>query len=269
MATELRWLTEKREWESLEEYLLFLRHKKAYEFAGGHCSGKYVLDYGCGSGYGARVLADYAHQVLAVDVDASAIDHARAHSGTDNLVFRKVPEDSPLPFEERSFDVAVSLQVIEHIPDVRAYLAELRRVLKDDGELLLTTPNRKHRLLPFQKPWNPEHLREYSARQLRGDLTPVFDQVQIVGIHAVEKVSAIERRRVKQNPLSVYIRGPAARVLKAILPESIISIIRRPAPQPPRPAADPARLQEFSLSDFTIGGNPDRGLDLLAICEKA
>lgn len=45
-----RWVTGKKEWTSLDEFLLFLRHKKAYEFASKYCQDKYVLDYGCGSG---------------------------------------------------------------------------------------------------------------------------------------------------------------------------------------------------------------------------
>jgi 2-polyprenyl-3-methyl-5-hydroxy-6-metoxy-1,4-benzoquinol methylase len=48
--------------------------------------------------------------------------------------------------------------VMEHVHDVPGYLNELKRALKDDGVLIITTPNRKYRLYPFQRPINPYHL---------------------------------------------------------------------------------------------------------------
>jgi SAM-dependent methyltransferase len=270
MSAELKWLTEKEEWYDLDEYLLFLRHKKAYEFAGGFCEGKSVLDYGCGGGYGAAVLAGYARKVVGVDIDADALEHAKQHYRSPNLGYEKIPADAPLPLERESFDVVVSFQVIEHVPDVPRYLSDLQAVLKDTGMILLTTPNRRHRLLPFQKPWNPEHLREYSAAQLERELSPLFEKVLVMGVHGSGEVVAIEHQRVRQRPFDVYVRRPLARTLRAILPGSVVSALRA---SPPPPAVDeqplgPVDLQGFGMGDFCVAGNAEDGLDLLAICEK-
>lgn len=268
MDSEVHWLTERQEWESLEEYLLLLRHKKAYEFAGGYCEGKEVLDYGHGGGYGTRLLAEKARTVVGVDVDSAAVEYASSHYRADNLTFRLIPADSTLPFEARSFDLVVSFQVIEHVPDVLAYLHELRRVLRDGGRLLLTTPNRKHRLLPFQKPWNPDHLREYSARRLRRELSRVFEKVDVMGVHGNAEVSALERARVKQRPLDVYVRRPAVRILRALLPQSFVSALSRarPTTQLAHRSATPAEIGRFDLSSFYVAEDAGSGLDLLAIC---
>jgi len=86
-----------------------------------------------------------------------------------------------LPFRDSCFDLVTSLQVIEHIEgkDVNRLLREVSRVLKDDGVFIVTTPNRRLRLLPFQKPWNPEHKKEYDYKEFEIILKKFFSNVQI------------------------------------------------------------------------------------------
>lgn len=268
MTSEVHWLTDRQEWCSLGEYVLFLKQRKAYEFASSYCEGKDVLDFGHGGGYGTRLLAEKARSVVGVDVDSTAVDYANSRYRADNLTFQLIPGDSPLPFETGSFDMVVSFQVIEHVPDVRAYLRELRRVLREGGKLLLTTPNRRYRLLPFQKPWNPDHLREYSARQLRREIARVFATVQVMGVHGSAEVDAIERARVRQRPIDVYLRRPAVRTLRALLPQSLFSALRRarPSTQPALPSATPVEVGRFDLLSFYVAEDTDSGLDLLAVC---
>jgi SAM-dependent methyltransferase len=96
---------------------------------------------------------------VAVDYDADAIGH----------VGRTYPEIPvvrgnlvALPFAADTYDVVVSLQTIEHLWDQDAFLAECRRVLRPEGRLILSTPNR----LTFPA-GNPFHRKELSPAELR------------------------------------------------------------------------------------------------------
>jgi SAM-dependent methyltransferase len=94
-----------------------------------------ILDAGCGSG---RNMVDLARRgtVTGVEISPTSVELARARR------VGEVVEGSvmAMPFAERSFDFAVCLDVIEHLPDDRAALRELRRVLAPDAPLLVTAP---------------------------------------------------------------------------------------------------------------------------------
>jgi len=94
-----------------------------------------VLDVGAGNG--AIELALGAGGYLVVSIDAEWNDDAR------RLEVRRVVADAAsLPFRAGSFDAALSLETIEHLPDARASSLELARVLRDGATVLLTTPPR-------------------------------------------------------------------------------------------------------------------------------
>ena len=201
-----------------ERWLIYLVHLASYRFARRFAEGAAVLDYGCGTGYGSADLAEGgAARVTGVDVSAAAIDEARDSFQRPNLDFARIEPDRPLPFDDDSFDLIVSFQVIEHVPDPDRYLAEASRVLRPGAPLLLTTPNRSTRLLPLQRPWNRWHVREYSRRTLRRELAPRFGTTEIFGISAAPEVVRIELRRTRRAkwmtlPLTLPILPEAFRV---------------------------------------------------------
>jgi SAM-dependent methyltransferase len=106
-------------------------------------AGKAVLDYGCGNGY---VLAQYARHgaaVSGVDVTEKAIELARARFGLLGLEGTFVQGDgTTIPFLDESFDVACSMGVLHHIPDPKPVVAELSRVLRPGGKLVVMVYNR-------------------------------------------------------------------------------------------------------------------------------
>src|SRR5690606_487148 len=89
---------------SPEDYVIYLLHIATYDFAERFTMGKRVLDYGCGSGYGAARIARSAEHVTAVDVAEDAVAYARASFLLDNLDFRTIDPEQPLPFADESFD---------------------------------------------------------------------------------------------------------------------------------------------------------------------
>jgi SAM-dependent methyltransferase len=94
-----------------------------------------VLDAGCGSGRNMLELARYG-EVAGVELSATSAALARER-GVGVIVEGSVLE---MPFAADSFDLAVCLDVIEHLEDDRAALRELRRVLAPGGALLVTVP---------------------------------------------------------------------------------------------------------------------------------
>lgn len=98
-------------------------------------TGAQILDAGCGSGRNMLELAHYG-TVNGVELSPTSVAAAKArHTG-------EVTQGSidALPFEDDSFDLITSLDVLEHIEDDRAALRELRRVARPGGLLLLTVP---------------------------------------------------------------------------------------------------------------------------------
>lgn len=183
---------------SPHDYVIYLMHIATYRFAEDFARGQRVLDYGCGSGYGAAHIAEVAEQVTAVDVAADAIDYARGQFSRENLGFEVIDPSRPLPFTDASFDVVLSFQVFEHVPDAGRYLAEIRRVLAPGGTLVLATPDRSTRLLPMQRPWNRWHLHEYSGSELDAKLREHFPRVEILGMGGKREVIDIELKRYRK-----------------------------------------------------------------------
>jgi SAM-dependent methyltransferase len=270
-----RWVSEKKEWENIEELLLFLKQKKAYLFASKNCVDKRILDCGCGSGYGSKFLSGYANQVIGVDINKEVIEYCISTHKATNLSFQNIYPNHHLPFDDNDFDVVVSFQVVEHIPDVPKYLFEIKRVLKNKGVLFITTPNRRHRLLPLQRPWNPEHLREYSLKDLYKELKHVFNEVKILGVYGIREINEIEYGRVKQSPFLVYLYKPLKKALYVILPYYLISALKQMKNKASSKTLkvsqnklDQESISKYSLNDFTVDKNTEKCLDFLAICRK-
>jgi SAM-dependent methyltransferase len=143
-------------------------------------------------------------------------------------------------------DVVVNLQVIEHLWDQPAFLAECARVLRPGGTLLVSTPNRITFSPGRDTPLNPFHTRELAAGELRGLLVDAgFTVEEMLGLH----------------------HGPALRALDAAHGGSIIdtqvAVAVSGEPWPERLRTDVASV---SANDFDI--HPERiddSLDLIAI----
>lgn len=184
----------------VHKFLIFLMHMRSYAHAMTIVRGKRVLDFGCGTGYGANMLAGQAEDVSAIDISEEAIsDAAKSYSASNLHFLRTEPiENGGLPFPDSSFDDVISFQVIEHVDDVDSYLKEIRRVLKPSGRLLLTTPNSSLRLLPGQKPWNRFHIREYTYSTIKHTLQKEFSFVEVEGITAMGPWLDMEKSRVNR-----------------------------------------------------------------------
>jgi SAM-dependent methyltransferase len=95
-----------------------------------------VLDFGCGSGRWAAIVAPLVGELVASDASAAALQIARENVRGANVCFvQATPED--LPFADEYFDLIFSLGVLHHVPDTAAAIASLARKLRAGGTLLL------------------------------------------------------------------------------------------------------------------------------------
>ena len=118
---------------------IFWEHVARYRFAKEFVRGKRVLDIACGEGYGAAGLARAgARSVVGIDVSADVCDHARRKYGLD----ARAGDAQAIPLPDRSIDVIVSFETIEHVDQPGVFLGECARVLVPDGMLIVSTPNR-------------------------------------------------------------------------------------------------------------------------------
>ena len=170
---------------------IFVSHLYRYVWSLPYVFDKVVLDAGCGSGYGAELLATIAKRVAAVDYDPDVIARNRSvYASRSNLTF-DVMDVSQLAFATGAFDVIVSLEVFEHLESSRseAYLRELHRVCHDGGTVILSTPNRL-----VEKPHLKSagvvyhyHVNSVSPAELKRAASKHFSRVEIYGQRPVER----------------------------------------------------------------------------------
>jgi len=118
---------------------LWSEHLARYAYARRYAEGRRVLDAGCGTGYGSAELAQSALVVTGIDVAPQAIEFARATYPIPSLRFL-VSSCAVMPFPENAFDLVVAFEVIEHLPDHRAFLQECARVLTRHGLFIVSSP---------------------------------------------------------------------------------------------------------------------------------
>lgn len=148
--------------------LIDAEHRGRYWWAAQIAAGKDVLDVACGTGYGSEILSSAeAASVTAVDVSKSAVAATSARLGEKATVLMGDIRDLPLP--DDSFDLVVCWETIEHIEDGDRALAEIKRVLRPEGVLLVSSPNPG-----VYPPGNDFHVHEYTPEELKAAVSAHF-----------------------------------------------------------------------------------------------
>jgi SAM-dependent methyltransferase len=165
-----------------EENYWYRRHLAVYEWTADRIRGLRVADLACGEGYGSDVLATTAAEVVGVDANPDAHEHARLRYRRANLRYERALVES----YDGPCDAIVFLQTIEHIADPGALLARFAAAAPIS---YVSTPNRLT-LAPegAEKSENPWHLREYTAAEYRALLVPHFDSVELFGLFHARKL---------------------------------------------------------------------------------
>lgn len=103
---------------------------------------KTVLDIASGEGYGSNILAQYAKNVYGVDIDEEAVTHAKSKYNADNLHYMHGSATN-IPMDNNTVDIVVSFETIEHHNKHEEMMSEIKRVLKPNGMLIMSSPNKK------------------------------------------------------------------------------------------------------------------------------
>jgi SAM-dependent methyltransferase len=157
---------------------IWYEHWHRYAFARSLAAGRRVLDAACGEGYGSDLLAEGAQSVVGVDISAQAIEHARERYGARaNLEFEQ-GDCTALQFADAQFDLVVSFETLEHVAAQEALIAGFARVLKPDGVLLVSSPD-KRTYSELQGFRNEFHVRELYRDELLALLRPHFPFVEL------------------------------------------------------------------------------------------
>jgi SAM-dependent methyltransferase len=233
------------------------RHLAAYRYAAARAAGRTVLDAGCGEGYGAAFLARHATRVLGVDRD-EAIAIASARHRDPRLAFRGL-DLMQLPSLGERFELVVSFQVIEHLPDPEGFLRALAACTAPGGTLIVTTPNR---LMTVSE--NPYHLREWTAPELRELAAPVLPGARVLGMNASDRVLAYEEERGRQVQRILRL-DPLG--LRRLVPEAVVRVVfARLARLVRRRVGAAGALPAVGPDDFTVRDDDlARALDLVLI----
>lgn len=153
--------------------IMYGEHIGRYEAVVKLVEGKIVLDVASGSGYGSYELAKKAKKVIGVDVSEEAIKYSKSNYKGVNLDFIK-SDGLRIPLDDKSIEVIISMETIEHIEDDNNFISELHRVLKPGGLVVISTPNDK----AYPK-GNHFHYREYDKKTLVNLVQSKFKNIKV------------------------------------------------------------------------------------------
>ncbi len=192
-------------------------HLHRYAMAREYVQGKDVLDIACGEGYGSNLLAERASLVIGVDISEQAIRHAESkYADKSNLRFFK-GTCTDIPSPECTFDVVVSFETIEHIEQQEGFLQEVRRVLKQDGLFIVSSPNADE-YMHGNAEKNPFHQKELTREGFQSLLAKYFVRIDLYGqrLSTNSQVWPIQER--DSVAFAAYKKDPDGIVRQGVLP---------------------------------------------------
>ncbi|AGB40164.1 methyltransferase family protein [Halobacteroides halobius DSM 5150] len=173
---------------------LLIEHIARYKFASKYTRGR-VLDFACGVGYGAEVLlamGEGIKKIIGIDINKECIKYARQHYKFPWTEFRVGSATDPdLADEVGKFDTIISMETVEHIKNDYKFIANLQKLLKEDGTLIISTPFGRGREYECS---NPYHYRQYTEEEFK-ELLSYFSQVELF----CQRDNTIESPKPKQK----------------------------------------------------------------------
>jgi SAM-dependent methyltransferase len=213
-------------------------HFHRYLWAAELVRGRRVLDLGSGEGFGSAILAQRASEVDGVDIDETAVEHSQRGYGGTGLTFTQGSVTDLSMFDAQSFDAVVAFEVIEHVAEHEQVLAEVRRVLREEGILIMSTPDR-HRYSEEPGYQNPFHVRELSLQEFVALIGAQFRHCKLYGQSTISgsQITPLEEgETVSEEPNDFFLArdGEEWRLASALAPRYLIAIASS-APLPVTP----------------------------------
>ena len=171
-----------------------------------------ILDIACGSGFGTHLLSTHSTgKVFGGDLSTEAINLCDNSYNKDNLSY-EIMDGTKLKFEDNTFDVVVSFETIEHTTRFHEMIKELKRVIKPNGIIYLSTPNIKINS-PTGIVTNPYHTQEWDYKEFCKIINKHFNSHKIFGqkynryknkkniAFYIEKL--LYKRGIRKTPISI------------------------------------------------------------------
>jgi len=158
-------------------------HLHRYHLAKALVKDKKVLDVACGEGYGSNILAELAETVTGVDICEITISNAKTNYTKNNLEFHS-GNMSDIPMADSSVDIVISFETIEHGDKHEEFMKEIKRVLKPEGFLIISSPDKlEYTDIPSFS--NSYHVKELYLDDFKVLLSKYFKNTQILGQRVV------------------------------------------------------------------------------------
>jgi len=156
-----------------------LEHRHRYLQASIYARDKDVLDIASGEGYGSAILSRVAKSVIGVDISSEAVTHAQSEYVARNLDYRQ-GSAAAIPLPDASVDLVVSFETIEHHDQHEEMFREIKRVLRPDGVLCISSPDRhEYSVVPGYE--NKYHVKELSLEEFENLLGRYFACYRVAG----------------------------------------------------------------------------------------
>lgn len=178
-------------------------HMHRYAWCVDMVADKSVVDIASGEGFGSAMLADTASHVAGIDRDERAVAHARQrYHGRPNLAY-ECADAAATGLPDKCADVVVSFETIEHVDDQAGMIGEIDRILRDDGFLVISSPNRTI-YSDRQHHSNPFHTRELDEEEFLRLLGERFAVVRLYG-QRLTVASALLPDTPTTDPVTLYL----------------------------------------------------------------
>jgi GT2 family glycosyltransferase/ubiquinone/menaquinone biosynthesis C-methylase UbiE len=231
-----------------------IEHVHRYLVAREFCRSKTVLDVASGEGYGAALLSQVALNVTGVELDQAAVEHARKSYPRHNLQYC-VGDAKKMPMPDKSVDVVVCFETLEHIAEHDEFFDDIQRVLRPAGLLIISTPERDV-YSPPGRPANPFHVRELSRQEFFSTLTRRFAHVIQFGQRPLLGSAIISDQEgdTPNTEITFEKRGEESFERSIGLPRALYSIALASA-EPIEPQCSVSLFIETSLVDETMNAS--------------
>ena len=196
--------------------LLFRESQVRYGFAGRFAKGNVVLDIASGAGIGTHYLLQAgATRCFGFDLSLAAVQYAKSsYAGCEFAVCNA----TGLCLADDSVDFVVSFETIEHLADPRTFLSECERVLRPNGVLLSSTPNRE---ISRWGPPNPFHLSEMTPDEFLSLMQEYFVGCRLYGQGSVGYLSCVAKSIIVNLLEGMRLRSLVRRSLRRFMPLTV------------------------------------------------
>jgi SAM-dependent methyltransferase len=189
----------------------YREHVSRYIFALQFVINRITLDIACGTGYGVELLARFHPKILVgVDYSREAVVKSKKRSPVMNADVL-IGDGAHLSFAEGTFDTVLSFETIEHLRNPERFLEEIRMVLKNDGVLVISTPN-KAAFSGYDSFYgNKFHINEFTVLEFSSLLQKYFERVDLFGeirqgivYKTAREIRKTMAKKLKFDPLPIY-----------------------------------------------------------------